>query len=407
MKKLKCIIILGLLSLACNNKKEVVLSEGIWLGKLDALDSEKLPFNFNLIQADNGYYRIEIYNAEEVIEVDEIELNKDSIRINLPVFEGFISGTFSKNQITGNFIKESVNRVVPFVAVYGNKNRFTADENPKTDVSGVWETTFSPNTMSTYMGKGIFKQDGSKVTGTFRTSTGDYRFLDGVVTGDSLKLSAFDGSHAYLFTAKATDTTIVGTFYSGNHFKEVFTGKRNERFELPHEDSLTYLKKGYEKLSFSFPDRMQNMISLEDKQFQGKVIVVQLMGTWCPNCLDETKFLVNFLNQPYSPDIKVIGLAFETAKSEEIAFNAIKRLKERIGVTYPILLAQYGTSDKIKAQEKLPMLDHVLSYPTTIFIDKKGKVRKIHTGFNGPATGETYISFKKEFADFIDLLESE
>ena len=68
---------------------------------------------------------------------------------------------------------------------------------------------------------------------------------------------------------------------------------------------------------------------------------------------------------------------------------------------------QVGTDDKAKAREKLPMLNHVLSYPTTIFLDKQGKVRKIHTGFNGPATGEKYIAFKNEFNDYVNLLLEE
>jgi len=102
-----------------------------------------------------------------------------------------------------------------------------------------------------------------------------------------------------------------------------------------------------------------------------------------------------------------VGLAFEYAKTEEKAFQAIKRLQEDAGVNYPILLAQYGTSSKLKANEKLPMLNHVLSYPTTIFIDKEREVRKIHTGFNGPATGEKYHQFTQEFESFIEELLAE
>jgi hypothetical protein len=102
-----------------------------------------------------------------------------------------------------------------------------------------------------------------------------------------------------------------------------------------------------------------------------------------------------------------VALAFEYAKTEAEAFESITRLKNEVGINYPILLAQYGSSSKLKAEEKLPMLNHVLSYPTTIFIDKKGKVRKIHTGFNGPATGEKYSDFKVEFNDFINELLAE
>jgi thiol-disulfide isomerase/thioredoxin len=225
--------------------------------------------------------------------------------------------------------------------------------------------------------------------------------------GDIMKVSAFDGAHAFLFTAKVTDSSLGGTFYSGNHFQEPFIAKRNESFELTDADSLTYLKKGYNKFAFSFPDINGVLISLDDARFNNKAVIVQIMGTWCPNCLDETKFLVNYLKENKKLDLEVVALAFEYAKTEERAFKSINRLKTAIGVDYPILLAQLGTSNKSKAQEKLPMLNHVLSYPTTIFIDKKGAVRRIHTGFNGPATGDKYEVFKEEFDEFVKALAKE
>jgi peroxiredoxin len=256
-----------------------------------------------------------------------------------------------------------------------------------------------------YIGKGIFLQEDNRVTGTFRTTTGDYRYLDGVMDGDSLKLSAFDGAHAFLFTAKVTDSSMNGVFYSGNHFKEPFVSTRNDSYELPDPDSLTFINEGYDKLTFSFPDSDKNMVSLDDVEYQNKVVIVQLMGTWCPNCLDESKFLVDYLKK--NKDLKVIGLAFESAKTEEKAFKGIERLKDRIELSYPILLAQFGSVDKLEAQQKLPMLNHILSYPTTIFIDKKGTVRKIHTGFNGPATGDKYVEFKKNFNEIVTKLLNE
>jgi len=123
--------------------------------------------------------------------------------------------------------------------------------------------------------------------------------------------------------------------------------------------------------------------------------------------MDETKYYVDFYNQNKQKDVEIVALAFEYAKTSEKAFRSIERLKQKLKVEYPILLAQYGTSDKKKAQEKLPMLNHVLSYPTTIFIDKNGKVRKIHTGFNGPATGKKYLEFKNEFEGFVGRLLNE
>ncbi len=404
-----CISVLSVLMLlvGCKeNRQDVRLSEGQWLVELEVMDNQVLPFNLKVNKNTDGGYSMQVFNAEEVIDIDEIEIKGDSIMMQTPVFEGYLAGTFTENTIEGQFVKESLERIVPFKAVYGIEERFkTISENLNKNISGIWETYFSPNLEEEYVGKGIFLQENDKVTGTFRTTTGDYRFLEGVVDGDSLKLSAFDGAHAFLFNAKITDSTMNGVFYSGNHFKEPFIATRNDGFELPDPDSLTFLNEGYDKLAFTFPDTEGKMISLSDEKYKDKTVIVQLLGTWCPNCLDETKFLVDYLKD--NSGIEVIGLAFESAKTKEIAIKGIKRLKDRVGVTYPILLAQYGTYDKQKAQEKLPMLNHVLSYPTTIFIDKKGKVRKIHTGFNGPATGDKYEEFKTDFNQLITKLQNE
>lgn len=405
MKKISIFIfsIFFLVLTSCATKKEESLTEGQWLAELEVTDNQIIPFNFTLEKANSGY-TIKIYNSEEVISVDEISIKNDSIRIQMPVYEGYISGKFTKNTIEGKFIKESLDRVVPFKAIFGVEERFRDSKPATVNISGAWEVAFSKNTPDSYMAKGIFTQTGDKVNGTFRTKIGDYRYLDGVIDKDSLKISAFDGAHAFVFTAKVTDSTINGNFYSGNHFKEPFEGKRNEDFELPDADALTFLKEGYDKFAFSFPNASGDMISLEDERFKDKVVLVQIMGTWCPNCLDETKFYVDYLKNNPNIDFEIVALAFEYTKTKEGAFKAISRLKERIGVTYPILLAQVGSSDKVLSQQKLPMLNHVIAYPTSIFIDKKGKVRKIHTGFNGPATGDKYITFKKEFDVFVNEL---
>ncbi|HAF79219.1 MAG TPA: TlpA family protein disulfide reductase [Maribacter sp.] len=401
------VLFMFMVLVGCKEEKVVKnLAKGNWLVELELMDNQVLPFNLKVEKNINCDYEMNIINADEVIRIDEVEVKGDSIFMYTPVFEGFLAGTFTDSIIEGQFIKESLDRIVPFKAIHGVNERFmVANKKDKENVTGIWETYFSPNLEEEYVGKGIFLQEGNKVTGTFRTTTGDYRFLDGVMDGDSLKLSAFDGAHAFLFTAKVTDSSMNGVFYSGNHFKEPFVATRNDDFELPDPDSLTFLNEGYDKLAFTFPDSNGDKVSLSDDRFHNKVVIVQLMGTWCPNCLDETKFLVEYMAE--NKDIEVIGLAFESAKTEDKAFKGIQRLKDRIGVGYPILLAQYGTYDKLKAQEKLPMLNHVLSYPTTIFIDKKGNVRKIHTGFNGPATGEKYIEFKKEFNELVTQLNNE
>ncbi|HIC31024.1 MAG TPA: TlpA family protein disulfide reductase [Flavobacteriaceae bacterium] len=396
------LLLITLLILSCKQEQSTkFLTADTYRAQLQVDDSTTLPFLFKVKDANT----LEIYNADEVITVDEIEYKNDSVFIQMPVFESYIKAKIQDQQLTGQYITEGKDRSVPFTAVPA-KTRFETTVKPNTTITGNWETTFSPNTDDSYKAKGIFTQNGNTVTGTFRTETGDYRYLEGVINGNQMQLSTFDGSHAFLFTATVTDSTLNGTFYSGNHFKEPFIAKRNDDFTLADANTLTYLKDGYQTLAFTFPDENGNLISLTDDRFKDKVVVVQIMGTWCPNCLDESNYYAQYYNNNKDKDIEFVALAFEYAKTEETAFKNIKRLKDRVGINYPILLAQTGTTSKSKANEKLPMLNHVLSYPTSIFIDKTGKVRKIHTGFNGPATGDKFTEFKTEFTAFVDgLLE--
>ncbi len=398
------LILLTLLAFSCKKGKEIDLLETeTFRAELKVNDSTSLPFNFEVLSEN----KLNIFNAEEVIEVDDIEYKNDSVYINMPVFDGFIVAKINEGKLNGYFKTPGLNRQMIFMAEK-NTTRFDKGLKANFNISGNWETVFSPDSEADkYIAKGIFKQNGSKVTGTFRTTTGDYRFLEGVLNGNQLKLSTFDGAHAFLFTATVTDSTLNGMFYSGTHWEELFTAKRNETFELPDANELTFLKEGYGTVEFSFPDENGNLVSLSDERFKNKVVLVQIMGTWCPNCLDESKYFAEFYKNNKNKDFEIIALAFEYVKIKEAAFKNIERLKARTGISYPVLLAQFGSKSKEEANHKLPMLNHVLSYPTTIFIDKTGTVRKIHTGFNGPATGEKFTEFKTEFESFVNELSSE
>ena len=403
------LVVCLIVSLFSCTPEQITLKVGEWRGTIEAQDRENIPFLFEV----HPEGRLTVKNASERILVDEITIYGDSIKIQMPVYEGYFLGRFRENAttITGDFIKPSLKRIVPFTMTYGeNQARFIGnDKNPGTETaSGKWETVFSPDTPDDrYEAIGIFEQEGTKVTGTFRTTTGDYRFLEGSRNGDELRLSTFDGAHAFLFTAIIKGDSLEGVFYSGDHWREPFRAKRNSKYELPEANDLTYIKDGYDGISFSFPEASGKVISLADDRFKNKVVLIQILGSWCPNCLEETKFYVDYLKKYPNDDLEIVGLAFEYAPTQEKAFGSIQRLKDRLEVPYPILLAQYGSEDKKLANEKLPMLNHVLSYPTSIYIDKKGAVRRIHTGFNGKATGEKFIEFEKEFKTFLQELLSE
>jgi len=404
------LLIVSLFSCKKDKQEEVVVDKefksGTYRASLAIKDQKELPFVFTV----DSTKILTIYNAEEKIIVDDITIKGDSIFIKMPVFDAQIKGMINnKGNIRGNYTKGPKNLKVPFEAIYDVHFRYPTTSTKHNPMAGNWEVTFSPNTEESYKAKGVFK-DGvdNKVTGTFLTETGDYRFLEGVLDDERLNLSCFDGAHAFLFDGLVKNDSITsGMFYSGNHYKEPWVAVRNENYELTDPTTLTYLKEGYDKIEFSFPDLNGKTVSLTDDRFKGKAVIIQIMGSWCPNCLDESKYLSQFYKANKSDNLEIVALAFENAKTIENATNNLNRLKDNVGIEYPILIAQHGSARKLLAAEKLPMLNHILSYPTTIFIDKKGTVRKIHTGFNGPATGEKYVQFTKEFESFVKKLTSE
>lgn len=371
---------------------------------------EEIPFHFNLKKMD-GQFSAEILNAEEKIFCNEVFIKKDSIFISPPVFQSQLKGKFiSDTLIEGAWYNYSkgADYIIPFVAEFAKEERFKNNpENVRNSISieGKWETEFNPNSTNTYNAVGIFKQKEKNVSGTFLTETGDYRFLEGNFSNDILSLSCFDGSHAFLFKAILKDEKLSGTFYSGIHSRENFTAKKNENAKLTHPDSLTFLREGFSQFSFSFPDLDSNIISLSDKKFQNKVVIVEVMGSWCPNCLDETVFLSEIYKNHHANGLEIVSLCFERSPEFSKAKNAVLRFKQQLNAPYDFLIA--GIAGTKNANEKLPMLNHIMSFPTTIFIDKKGKVRKIHTGFYGPGTGEYHAKFKEEITLFVEKLLGE
>jgi thiol-disulfide isomerase/thioredoxin len=220
-------------------------------------------------------------------------------------------------------------------------------------------------------------------------------------------LSCFDGNHVYLFKAKVNDNSqqLTGGFWSGKAGYENWTAVKDDKAALPDANTLTFLKPGYERLDFTFPDADGKSVSLQDERFKGKVVIVQIMGSWCPNCMDETNFLSPWYKKNRERGVEIIGLAYERNPDFAVSAPKIKRLMNRFDIDYPVLFA--GQNDKAKASLTLPMLNRVVAFPTTIFIDKQGKVRKIHTGFSGPGTGEYYTRFVEEFEQFTDKLIAE
>ncbi|MGX5819873.1 TlpA disulfide reductase family protein [Chitinophaga lutea] len=396
---------------ACAGPKKAVLSDGDWQARLIREDGGEIVFNFN-VEDSAGNKRLHILNAGERMLVDSVRQEGDSVFIRMPFFDSeFRTALQPDGSLEGLWIRHLADRdaSIRFHAVPNKAERFAVSGTAKHNVSGRWPSTFistgdKPDT-STAIGE--FKQQGNDVTGTFLTSTGDYRYLQGVVDGDTLRLSTFDGSHAYLFKAKIeNDSTLSGgTFLAGITAKMDFSARRDNAAQLEDARTLNKLKDpNNATLDFSFPDLEGKQVSIKDERFRNKVVVVQISGSWCPNCMDETAYLSEWYKQNKDRGVEMVMLCYERTTDFEKSKKAVKSFLSRFDVTYPVLITGVTPADPQKTEKTLPQLTGIKGFPTTIYLDKSGKVREVHTGFNGPGTGEHYEEYKREFNTLMDEL---
>jgi len=371
--------------------QQISLKNGGYEAHLQLNQATVLPVRLS-VESQQKQKILVIHNAEERIELHLKKQEGDTLIIPFPNFDSELRVVASKKRRLRGFwvnYNKTSNYRIPFEAVMVKET--PAHDTPSTNLTGNWESYFSPGTEDQEAAVGIFKQTEGIVTGTFLTETGDYRFLEGVVEGSKFYVSCFDGSHAFLMTGSVSGEAITGTFYSGKHYQTPWKGTRNETFKLSNPDSLTFLKEEKSLVHFTLKDLSGKDYVFPNAATEGKVVIIQIMGTWCPNCMDETKYYKELYAAYHEKGLEIISIGYETADSFEEQAAKIQRLKERHQLSFTFLVG--GKANKGTASEQFAMLNEVISFPTTIFIGKDGSVKRIHTGFNGPGTGTYYTEY--------------
>ncbi|MDR3338949.1 MAG: TlpA family protein disulfide reductase [Candidatus Symbiothrix sp.] len=381
------------------------LQSGIWRGELAVADDKRAPFLFEVQNVTADSTVVTLINGEERVPLTGIHYCTDTVIIPIEAYDAVIKAVVSENRLEGLFIKNYIENDsgIPFNAERGNIPRFEPVTQPTSFlIDGKWDILFVGTKNDTAPNVGVFKTENQTITGSILTNSGDLRFLEGALTEQGVRLSAFSGLSPYLVDIQFKDAdSFEGVFYTARNQTKL-VGIRNEHAALADAYSLARLKPGFSTLNFALPNTDGKIISIHDERYKDKVVIVSVLGSWCPNCLDELEFLAPWYKSNKDRGVEIIGLAFERKDDFDYAKTAINRLKERYGVEYEILFAGQAGAEAIA--KVLPELEDFSSYPTTLFIDKAGKVRKIHTGYTGPATGLFYESFKEEFNHLIESL---
>jgi thiol-disulfide isomerase/thioredoxin len=375
-------------------------------------DRIDIPFTI-LAKTQNGNQVWVIKNSDERITLKKMSRAGDSLFTEFPVFESRLHlGPLRDGEYKGYWFKGSPEgfNTQAFSVYPGQHFRFKPDAGKHLPrIAGRWAVSFIRPDGTQRPAIAEFKQDGSLLTGTVLTPSGDYRYLEGIVSGDSLEFSTFDGSHAFYFRARVDNDQKIsgGLYYSGTFHKESWSAVKNQEAKLPVDNPEKELSGGKQRLDFSFPGLDGRRISIRDKRFRNKVVIIQLMGSWCSNCMDETAFLSEFYSKNKTRGIEMVALAYEFSPDTARSRKSLRKFQNRFHIEYPVLITGVTAGDSLRTRKTLPQLEKIDNFPTTIFLDKSGVVRKIDAGFNGPATGEHYAEQKKMFYSTVDNLLSE
>ncbi len=373
---------------------------GQWRVSFDGHPGGPLPFTLE-VRAGRTGPEAYIINAPERLKVEEVTLGDDSITLVFPSYNGRLELKAAGDGSLGGaatVLRATGTVTLPARAVRGGWRFTPGAVKPAGNVTGRWNLSYGDNRV-----KGLFilKQTGAQVSGTVQLPSGDMRYLSGELNGTSLKLSTFDGSFTNLWTGTLAGDTLKGAQFAatsrptGNPWE----AKKERQASVA---AVAVEKPGGDRLNFRLPAPDGSMISLADARYKGKVVVISIGGAWCPNCHDEAQFLGPYAARRQKEGLEMIGLQFEYGADEARAMRQISSFKSRYKLIYPMVYGGQPNADDTK--KVLGALAPVKVWPTTIFIGRDGRVKEVHVGWAGPATGALNAQVKKEFDETVSRL---
>ena len=370
--------------------------EGPWRGVLDLAGG---PLRFGLsITAEATGLRAALCNAGECVPAGPVRVSGDTLVIDLADYAATIVAHVSGDSLVGAYsnVGSRGPRVIPF---HASRGAWASTPLPA-DLAGQWDATLvtdgrpSPRLF-------IFSEGSRGAEAAVISNTGDYGRFHGTASGDSVAFSHFDGTFVYMFTARIDGDTLRGTFHAGLRTRTPFTAVRSTgRAHLRAPTDMTRADTT-EPFRFAFPDLGGRLVTQDDPRFRGKVVVVDVFGTWCSTCHYAAPILERFQREYGPRGLAVVGLAYEVTGDTAVDGALVRRYREKFGLSFPLLLAGIGTAEM--AAPTLPQLYGFTAFPTTIFLGRDGRVRRVHAGFYGPATGEMHT---RQVAEFQALIES-
>ncbi len=384
-----------------------IQQKGIWTGVMTITENKPLHFQMYLDLNSNppmGYF----LNGNEAMQIPEIQLQGDSLLFIFSEYSAAMRGIWNGKEWRGKFFryradtswnefvsspleimkeKNTITKIT--ISLVGKFQAYIPDEN------GIDSTTIAN-----------FWMKNDSIYGTLYASDGDYGLFVGTQDGSTVTLSRFTGWQAFVMELKQQSTTWSGNLYARNGRPMTFTlVPRSTDAPEPKLEHTTSMKTPKAPFSFFGTTSSGQVVSSMDNFFKDKALVIDIMGTWCYNCMDATPLLQQLYSEFGKEGLEVVGLAFEISDNPELAKKNLTLFKKRYGIAYTILFCGNTKDENIEPKLRAQLNDFY-GYPTTLFVDKKGLVKEIHVGFKGPGTGEEYQHQVQQYYKIVkDLLK--
>lgn len=369
---------------------------GPWRAVLD-LAGGPLRFTLEVDSAGGG----RLCNGSRCDALSAVRVAGDTVVFDIGDYDATITAWIAGDSLVGAYrnVGNRGPRRIPFRAARGT---WPAEPAPET-LAGRWDGWMVLDGRRPPRVLRIWNAPGG-MEGTWLSATGDYGLFWGRAEADSFSLAHFDGSFVYMITGRLDGDTLRGLFHAGAGTQTPWVAVRSDGGpHLPEPTTLTTADSA--PFAFRFPDLEGRIVTQDDPRFRGKVLVVDIFGSWCPTCHDAAPVLRELYETWHDRGLAMVGLAYEVTGDTAIDNRQVRRFRDKFDIPFPLLLAGQNETDLTAAT--LPQLSGFTSYPTTIFIGPDGRVRKIHAGFYGPAAGARYTRQVREFHETVERLLAE
>jgi thiol-disulfide isomerase/thioredoxin len=382
--------------------------QGMWHGAVQLPDGISVPFSMNLDFSGakpTGYFLV----GDEKTPIPEISRSRDSLTFGFSEYAAEMQATWSGGQLSGNYlrIRSDGTKSFRFTASpdAGPSDERVAESSSAALPTGNYQVLFQAEekTDDTTVAK-LWSKDGA-LYGTFIAPDGDYGLLTGKPSGERIQLSRFTGWQAIAIVLERQERTWLGRFYAASSATPrsfILRPRADLHVEIP-ATKRTMMKNPNAEFVFSGVSLTGETVRNSDERFKGKALIVDVMGTWCHNCLDEAPVLQQLQEQFGKDGLEIVGLSFEINDDPALAKKNLQLFKDRFGLTYTLLFCGSLDDENVKKQLH-SQLDNFFAYPTAIFIDRNRKVQAIHSGFKGPGTGDEFQAQIREFQELASKL---